>query len=72
MLEATSTGFNPEYIGILPRWFGRIVSSVTWQDNIVPNTFSDTEDKRLGISDTKLESLVGILEILVLFLTNNS
>lgn len=44
MLEATSTGFNPEYIGILPRWFGRIVSSVTWQDNIVPNTFSDTED----------------------------
>ena len=44
MLEATSTGFNPEYIGILPRWFGRIVSSVTWQDNIVPNTFSDTGD----------------------------
>ena len=44
MLEATSTGFNPEYIGILPRWFGRIVSSETWQDNIVPNTFSDTGD----------------------------
>ncbi len=44
MLEATSTGFNPEYIGILPRWFGRIVSSATWQDNIVPNTFSDTGD----------------------------
>ena len=44
MLEATSTGFNPEYIGILPRWFGRIVSSETWQDNIVPGTFSDTGD----------------------------
>ena len=44
MLEATSTGFNPEYIGILPRWFGRIVSSATWQDNIVPNTFSDPDE----------------------------
>ena len=44
MLEATSTGFNPEYIGILPRWFGRIVSSETWQDNIVPHTFSDPDE----------------------------
>ena len=44
MLEATSTGFNPEYIGILPRWFGRIVSSETWQDNIVPHTFSDPNE----------------------------
>ena len=44
MFEATSTGFNPEYIGILPRWFGRIVSSETWQDNIVPHTFSDPDE----------------------------
>jgi len=44
MSEATSTGFNPEYIGVLPRWFGRIVSSKTWQDNIVPYTFSDPNE----------------------------
>ena len=44
MLEATSTGFNPEYIGILPRWFGRIVSSETWQDNITPSTISSPDE----------------------------
>lgn len=44
MSEATSTGFNPEYIGILPRWFGRIVSSATWQDNITPSTISGPDE----------------------------
>ena len=44
MSEATTTGFNPEYIGVLPRWFGRIVSSATWQDNITPSTISSPDE----------------------------
>ena len=44
MPEASSTAFNPEFISTLPRWFGRVVSSATWQDNIVPHTFSDPNE----------------------------
>ena len=44
MPEATSTAFNPEFISTLPRWFGRVVSSATWQDNIIPHTFSDSNE----------------------------
>lgn len=44
MPESSSTAFNPEFISTLPRWFGRVVSSATWQDNIVPHTFSDINE----------------------------
>ena len=44
MPESSSTAFNPEFISTLPRWFGRVVSSATWQDNIVPHTFSDPDE----------------------------
>jgi len=44
MPESSSTAFNPEFISTLPRWFGRVVSSATWQDNIIPHTFSDPNE----------------------------
>ena len=47
MPEATSTAFDPEFVSVLPRWFGRVVSSESWQDNIVPNNF-DTEEEIKG------------------------
>ena len=44
MPESSSTAFNPEFISTLPRWFGRVVSSATWQDNIIPHTFSNPNE----------------------------
>jgi hypothetical protein len=47
MSEVSSTGFDSEFVSVLPRWFGRVVSSESWQDNIVPNIFN-TEDEING------------------------
>ena len=44
MPEATSTGFDPEFISIPVRWVGRIVSSESWQDNIIPETFDNESE----------------------------
>ena len=48
MLEATSTAFDPEFISIPVRWVGRIVSSESWQDNIIPENFDNDEIKGWG------------------------
>lgn len=47
MSEVSFTGFDPEFVSVLPRWFGRVVSSESWQDNMVPNNF-DTEEEIKG------------------------
>ena len=47
MPEATSTAFDPDFIATLPRWTGRVVSSESWQDNIVPKNF-DNENEIKG------------------------
>ena len=47
MPEATSTAFDPDFISTLPRWIGRVVSSASWQDNIIPENF-DNENEIKG------------------------
>ena len=47
MSEVSFTAFDPEFVSVLPRWFGRVVSSESWQDNMVPNNF-DTEEEIKG------------------------
>jgi len=42
-----SDGFDPEFVKNLPRWFGRVVSSESWQGNILANNF-DTEEEIKG------------------------
>ena len=44
MPEATSTAFDPEFISIPVRWVGRIVSSESWQDNIIPENFDNESE----------------------------
>jgi len=45
MSEATSSSlFDSGYSSILPRWFGRVEESKTWQDNAVSTTFETRSD----------------------------
>lgn len=43
-----SGNFDLNRISSLPRWFGRVVSSVSWQDNIEAEHFSPEQQKGWG------------------------
>ena len=44
MSDVTLTGFDSEFASVFPRWFGRIVSSESWQNNINPSNYDNEEE----------------------------
>lgn len=47
-MSAYSGNFDLNTISALPRWFGRVVSSVSWQDNIETAHFDPKDQKGWG------------------------
>jgi hypothetical protein len=47
-MNAYSGNFDLNTISSLPRWFGRVVSSSSWEDNIEASHFDPTEQKGWG------------------------
>ena len=47
-MNVYSGNFDLSTVSALPRWFGRVVSSVSWQDNIESSHFDPKEQKGWG------------------------